>query len=253
GLVREVLDETLRKRILEYLSQCGKDSKPADETVVEIAKRLSGNKAGPTFLDYRQLSRVIPAIKEIVITGTYTEEFSTDAQGKKGRVKDGNQEGQLYVFDADSEPDMEVAVAVHASASFPFAFKPVDIKLSSGLTVRYIDGGVMNNTPTSSSIGNERKVDPVPDSRGMTFVFEDSAGTSSGLLEGKVTPAQGFKARVIDWFVGSNNNAAEYAKNRDMADRPEEIVVVPLKITLPPAKNGGKAQEIDMRDGTLNF
>jgi predicted acylesterase/phospholipase RssA len=253
NLVRDVLDETLRKRMVEYMEQCGKDSKAPDEYVVKIAKRLSGNKAGPTFLDYRLLSKAIPAIKEIVITGTYTEEFTTDDKGKKSSMKEGNQEGQLYVFDADSEPEMEVAVAVHASASFPFAFKPVDIKLSSGLTVRFIDGGVMNNTPTSSSIGNERKLEAVPESRAMTFVFEDSDGTTGGLLKGKVTPAQGFKAKVIDWFVGSNNNAAEYAKNRDMADRPEEIVVVPLKIALPPKKKGGKAQQVDMRDGTLNF
>jgi hypothetical protein len=175
-LVRDVLDQTLRKRIVEYMEQCGKDSKAPDENVVKIAKRLSGNKAGPTFLDYRQLSKVIPAIKEVVITGTYTEESIIDDKGNKSGLKDGNREGQLYVFDADSEPDMEVAVAVHASASFPLAFKPVDIKLSSGLTVRFVDGGVMNNTPTSSSIGNERKLDTVPDSRAMTFVFEDSDG-----------------------------------------------------------------------------
>jgi hypothetical protein len=53
--------------------------------------------------------------------------------------------------------------------------------------------------------------------------------------------------------VGSSNTAAEYAKNRDIADRPEEIVVVPLQITLPPKTKGGKAQQIDMRAGTLNF
>src|SRR5262249_24340042 len=124
GLVRDVLDETLRKRITEYLAQSAKDSKAPDENVVKIAKRLSGNKAGPTFLDYRLLSKAIPAIIEIVITGTYTEEFNVDDKGNKMGLKDGNREGQLYVFDADSEPDMEVAVAVHASASFPLAFKP---------------------------------------------------------------------------------------------------------------------------------
>lgn len=253
GLVRDVLDETLKKRITEYLEQCGKSGKAPDEAVVKIAKRLNDGKTGPTFLDYRQLSKVIPAIKEIVITGTYTQEFGDDDKGKKTVLKDGNKEGQLYVFDADSEPDMEVAVAVHASASFPFAFKPVDIKLSSGLTVRFIDGGVMNNTPTSSNIGNERKVDAVPDSRAMTFVFEDKEGTSGDLLKGKVSPAQGTMAKVLDWFIGSNNNAAEYAKNRDMADRPEEIVVVPLELKLPPEKKGKKAKEVDMRDGTLNF
>jgi hypothetical protein len=252
-LVRDVLDETFRKRILEYLEKCGKDGKAPDENVTKIGKRLSGNKASPTFMDYRQLSNAIPAVKEIVITGTYIEEFDTDAKGKSTKSKNGEHEGKLYVFDADSEPDMEVAVAVHASASFPFAFKPVDIKISTGQTVRFIDGGVMNNTPTSSSLGRERKIDPVPESRSMTFVFEDSGGTSDGLLQGLVTPAQGWKARLLDWVVGSKNNAAEYAKNRDMADRPEEIVVVPLQITLPPKTKGDKARKVDMRDGTLNF
>jgi hypothetical protein len=38
-----------------------------------------------------------------------------------------------------------------------------------------------------------------------------------------------------------------------MADHPEDIVVVPLKIELPPAKKGGKTEHIDMRSGTLNF
>ena len=253
NIVRDVLDETLRKRMLEYMEQCGKDGKQPDATVMAIAKRLSGNKAGPTFMDFRQLSKVIPAVKEVVITGTYTEEFSSDDKGKKTKLKDGNDQGQLYIFDADSEPDMEVAVAVHASASFPAAFKPVDIKLSSGLTVRFIDGGVMNNTPTSSSIGNERKLDPVPEGRGMTFVFEDKDGTSKGLLDGKVAPSQGFGAMAVDWFVGSPHSGAEYAKNRDVADRPEEIVVVPLQLTLPPKKPGEKPQKFDMRDGTLEF
>jgi predicted acylesterase/phospholipase RssA len=253
NLVRDVLGQTFRARILEYIQQCGKDGKAPDDTVVNIAKRLNSGKTGPTFMDYRQVSRVIPAVKEIVISGTYTTEFTTDGKGNKTALKDSNQEGQLYVFDADSEPDLEVAVAVHASASFPAAFKPVDITLSSGLTVRFIDGGVMNNTPTSSSIGNERQLDPVPTRRSMTFVFEDSDGVSGGLLKGKVTPAQGYAARLIDWFVHSNNSGAEYAKNRDMADHPGDIVVVPLKIDLPPIKKGGKTEHIDMRSGTLNF
>ncbi|HSU07422.1 MAG TPA: patatin-like phospholipase family protein [Acetobacteraceae bacterium] len=269
-VVRDVLDETLRKRIMEYVEQCGDAGKAPDKTVTGIAKDLSGNKAGPTFLNYRQLSKVIPAIKEIVITGTYTTEFETeddeetDGKGKQGagnekkklkKVKDGNELAQLYVFDADSEPDMQVAIAVHASASFPGAFKPVDIALSTGMTVRFIDGGVMNNTPTSSSIGNERKLDPMPDRRGMTFVFEDE-DTSAGLLKGKVTPKQGKMAQIMDWVVGADNAAAEYAKNRDMTDRPEEIVVVPLQLTLPPKKGGKKEQHFDMRgmmSGTLNF
>jgi exoenzyme U len=254
-----VLDETLRKRMSEYMVDCGKAGKAPDPVVVKIAERLSSNKAGPTFGEFRALSKVIPSIKEVVMTGTYTTEFETETKGKKEtrkKLEGGNTEGQLYVFDADSEPDMEVAVAVHASASFPVAFKPVDIKLSSGLTVRFIDGGVMNNTPTSSSIGNERDIDPMPQQRGVTFVFDDEGGEAEKMLKGKVNPAQGFGARVADWFLGSNNAAGEYAKNKSAADRPQEIVVVPLQIELPPDKPGGKGKKYDMRGtggGTLNF
>ncbi len=280
GIVRDVLDETLRKRMTEYLHECGVGGKAPDADVVRIAKKLSSNKAGPTFGDFRALARVIPSIKEVVMTGTYTTEFSDQKQdfeaqkkdeekraadkkaGKKEaprkakEVKGGNDDGQLYVFDADSEPDLEVAVAVHASASFPGAFKPVDIKLASGLTVRFIDGGVMNNTPTASSIGNERDLDPMPQQRGVTFVFDDESGDAANLLKGKVNPGQGLGARIADWFVGSKNAGAEYAKNKSAADKPGEIVVVPLQIELPPKKAGGKGKMYDMRGtgkGTLNF
>jgi predicted acylesterase/phospholipase RssA len=196
----------------------------------------------------RKLSCVIPAIKEVVMTGTYVEEFTENDKGKKKKLKGGNEEGQLYVFDADSEPDLEVAVAVHASASFPGAFKPVDIQLASGLTVRFIDGGVMNNTPTSSSLANERELDALPQQRGISYVFEDE-GTAEGLKKGRVDPAVGLGTRLKDWFVGSDNAAGEYAKNKALAERPEEVVVVPLTIDLP-------GLQVDMRgtfSGTLNF
>ena len=280
GLVRDVLDETLRKRMTEYLAECGKSGKAPDPEVERIARKLSSNKAGPTFGDFRALSKAIPAIKEVVMTGTYTTELSTEKQDFEAQQKDeaeraadkkagkkekprkakqlegGNDQGQLYVFDADSEPDLEVAVAVHASASFPGAFKPIDIRLASGLTVRFIDGGVMNNTPTSSSIGNERELDPMPQGRGVTFVFDDESGDAANMLKGRVSPAQGMLARIMDWAVGSNTAGAEYAKNKSAAAKPGEIVVVPLQIEMPPEKPGGKGKKHDLRGtlgGTLNF
>jgi exoenzyme U len=252
-IVKDVLDDTMRTRIEEYMKDARKKGGAPDQTVVDAAKRMGEKKTGPTFMDLRIVSKVIPAVKEVVITGTYTTEFEEDDKGRKKKLKEGNDQGQLYVFDADSEPDLPVSVAVHASASFPIAFKPVDIKLSSGLTVRFIDGGVMNNTPTTSSIGNERNLDPMPEGRGMTFVFDDKEGTAGQLTKGMVQPGQGFGAKVADWITGSNHSAGEYAKNRDMTDRPEEIVVVPLQVTLPLKKPGGKGKKIDMRDGTLNF
>lgn len=260
-IVGDVLDETLRKRIHEYTMQCERSGSKPHADVEAVATDLA--KRGPTFGDLRKLSKHIPAVKEVVITGTYLKEVGTIDEDSQEGFKNQNDSGQLYVFDADSEPDMQVAVAVHASASFPAAFKPVDIQLASGLVVRFIDGGVMNNTPTSSSLGRERQLDPVPEGRGMTFVFEDAEGTSKGLLEGRVKPNQGRKAGLVDWFVGSEHNAAEYSKNRDMTDRPEEIVEVPLTIEpkkmkwyqrqkLKPWKRK-EDPDADMRGGTLNF
>ena len=184
-VVRDVLDETLRKRMLEYMEKCGKGRQAAGPGR-RRHRQTPDRRQERT--DLRRIAHAFqgrfPQIKEVVITGTYTKEFTKDDKGKLKELKGGNDRGQLYVFDADSEPDMEVAVAVHASASFPAAFKPVDITLSSGLTVRFIDGGVMNNTPTTSSIGNERALDPMPDQRGMTFVFEDKEGVSEQIAEG---------------------------------------------------------------------
>lgn len=260
-VVGKVLDDTLRKRIHEYTMQCEKAGAKPDEGVAEVAEALT--KRGPTFMDLRKLSRAIPAVKEVVITGTYTTELGTVDKASQQDFENQNETGQLYVFDADSEPDLQVAVAVHASASFPAAFKPVDITLAIGLTVRFIDGGVMNNTPTSSSLGRERELDPIPEGRGMTFVFEDQGGTSKDLLKGTVAPTQGLTARLQDWFVGSENAGAEYAKNRVVSDRPEEIVEVPLTIE-PKQMKWYQRQKLrpwkrkvdpdaDMRGGTLNF
>jgi exoenzyme U len=265
-VVRGALGATLTKRIEEYQAKAGAS---ADPVVQQVLEEITSAKDGPTFLHLRKLSSAIPAIKEVVITGTYTEEFDEEAKpGKNGKPgnaklkerKGGDGHGQLYVFDADSDPNLAIAKAVHASASFPGAFKPVDLFVEKlGYVVRFIDGGAMNNTPTSSSIGNERNLDPVPDQRGMTFVFQDEA--SPALKKGLVKPGTGLGAQIIDKVLNSENSAAEYAKNRDAADRPEDIVVVPMIIQLPPRKPGakgkdGKSQIVDMSgllDGTLKF
>lgn len=253
GVVCDGMNLTLGKRIGEFKASCEKNRQPLPPVIADMLPRLAGA-PGPTFMDLRILSQHIPAVKEVVISGTYTSEL--DEVGGSA-VADGNRSGLLYVFSADSEPDMPVAVAVHASASLPFAFRPLDLKLASGLTVRFIDGGVANNTPTSSSLGNKRELDGMPQERGMVFVFEDAEddekkNVSRNLLKGTVTPPQGRLARVIDYMVGSSYMAAEYAKDRDMSDRPEDIVVVPLKITRPKTSRKG-VKTIDMRGGTIEF
>jgi exoenzyme U len=251
-LLSHVLDATLNTRVSDYDEQCKKDNKQPDPQVFRILKDMG--KDGPTFDDLRVLSKIIPQVKEAVITGTYTTEFETetvdDQEVKGDKLKDGNDRGQLYIFSADTEPKMPVSKAVHASASFPFAFKPVELKLSSGLTVRFIDGGAMNNTPTTKSIGAERELDPMPEGRGMTFVFQGGEKKDQNLLEGVTKPKQGKMVRFKDWVIGASNGAAEYGKNSNLVLRPEEIVIVPTKVEVPKSK-GQKKRTV--KSSTLGF
>ena len=50
------------------------------------------------------------------MSGTYKEEIDPSTHKP---IKNNKDVAQLYIFSADTEPDMEVAKAVHASASFP--------------------------------------------------------------------------------------------------------------------------------------
>jgi len=182
------------------------------------------------------------------MSGTYKEEIDPSTHKP---IKNNKDVAQLYIFDANNEPDMEVAKAVHASASFPGAFKPVDLMISAGIMVRFIDGGVLNNAPTTESIGAERDLDPMPTKSSMTFVFEDEDGKAQQMLKGDAAPAHGLGAKIKDWIVGADNAAADHATARGLADRADQIVVVPLKFTMPQTSIGKKAKELDMR-GTMN-
>jgi len=66
--------------------------------------------------------------------------------------------------------------------------------------------------------------------------------------------------KIIDKVVGAKNTAGEYEQNRGLADKPEDIVVVPLKYQLPPTKlrkflhMKGKEKDFSgLGSGTLNF
>lgn len=247
SLVRKQMTRSVAKRIVEYVQAQAVAGKPPDPTVLAIAKKLADGKKGPTFGDLRALSKVIPAIKEVAISGSFMSEVDPET----GKPRKGSEQSQLVIFNADTEPDLEVALAVHASAALPPVFKPVDIPLSSGITARFQDGGVLNNAPTPESIGAERDLDPIPGKRGMTFVFEDEA--SQEILDGKAVPR---RSKITDWLTGAEHSAGEYAKNRGLADRPEDVVMLPLTFTVPPAKKGGKEGKKDFSgflSGTVNF
>jgi hypothetical protein len=246
-VVRKELSRSVSKRILEYVQAQGAAGAAPDPHVLDIARRLADGKTGVTFRDLRDLSKVIPQIKEVAISGSYMSEVDP----KTGKSVKGSDKSQLVIFNADTEPDLEVALAVHASASLPPVFKPVDIPLANGTTGRFQDGGVLNNAPTLDSIGAERQLDPMPDSGSMTFIFEDES--SRDVMKGQATPK---RSRVADWLTGAENSASDYAKNRALADRPQDVVMLPLTFTVPPKNEGDDPEEKDFTgffSGTVKF
>lgn len=245
GLMRAKLDDTLRKRITEYLEQTSQAGGQPDPGVLALLSRLSSNAAGPTFGDLRQLAKTIPTVKELSVSATYMCEL--DSKGEPVA----QDKPQLVMFTASTEPALEVAIAVQASAALPPVFKPVDIKLSSGITARFQDGGVLNNVPSADSVGAKRDLDPMPESGSINFVFESEATREA--LQGKATPE---RSRLSDWISNAPNSAANYATYRGLAEKPEDIVMVPLVFSVPAKNAGDKAQTKDfsgLLSGTVNF
>lgn len=245
-LVRNAMRSALGKQVSAYAQKVQKSGKPLDDATTATLERVNQHlaKAGPTFMDLRLLSKIIPDVKEVVISGTMI--------GKAGNDPAKPDAGKLYktkpesiVFSADTFPDLEVARAVHASAALPPIFMPVDIPLPSGGTGRFEDGGVLNNAPTPESTGMDPDLDPTPETGSMTFVFEDK--DSRQILKGAATPS---RSRLGDAVSGAEFSAATFAKNRGLADRKEDVVMVPLKFMTTSGKNKDYSGDFS---GTANF
>ena len=245
-LVRNSMRSSIGKQISAYAQGVQKSGTKLDEATLKTLETVNEHlsKAGPTFMDLRLLSKIIPDIKEVVISGTMIGSTGKPKKGEApGPVKP--KQAEPVIFSADTQPDMEVALAVHASAALPPIFKPVDIPLASGETGRFEDGGVLNNAPTPESIGEDRDVDPTPKEAGLTFVFEDD--DSQQIMQGKATPT---RSRILDKLTEGEFGAATFAKNRGLADRPEDVVMVPLKFT---TKAGKEKDFTGDFGGTANF
>ena len=222
--------------------------------IKKIREKIKDPNVGLTFKDLRTLSQAIPEIKEVEISASMVGDIIETAPngtapppGKKKDPKMSAEKPQLAMFNADTQPDMEVALAARASAALPPVFAPVEIELAQGFKGKFIDGGVLNNAPNAKSIQSERDVDPMPPTSAMTFIFEDPDGEDRDILAGKAKPVSKSSA---DKLTGAPHSAAEYARVRSLADNPEDVVVVPL--TFKNAK-GKKKDFSTLLGGTVNF
>jgi exoenzyme U len=290
-VVREEMNDAVKKQITAYLKQSGQkppsdkeldlvdledggDDAPKSpgDTIKALLKKMKGNQAGVTFGDLRVLHGFIPAIKEVEISATMVgddigEEVSPeDMNGGGGKQSDDEdapllQENkpnpvektkpQLVMFTADTQPHVEVALACQASAALPPVFKPVEIELEGGFKGKFIDGGVLNNAPSSKTVRAKREVDPIPESSGMTFIFQEEKDAQAELFEGKATPE---KPGSADKITEAPHASAEYGRKRTLADSPEDVVVVPLTFKTKGAFGRTKTEDFTgLLSGTVNF
>lgn len=242
NIVRDQMGESMRKRVDAFI-KAGAGT-PEQNTAAQAVADKTSRGGGVTFGDLRTLSAFVPGIKEVNIAGT----MMGDDSATPGRIEKGKP--QLAMFNADTEPDLDVARAVHASAALPPVFEPVNIRLASGVTAQFEDGGVMNNAPTSDMVGTKRSLDPVPTAGEMTFIFEDE--DSRAVMDGKPLPK---KNSINDFFSQAPNSESDYAKNRALADKPEDLVMVPLTFTMPgkKGKKGKKKDFTSLMGGTVNM
>lgn len=135
--LEDLIGSETRKSLLARIAETSRESRPAE--VMKIADRLSAGK-GPTFRDIDVLSRHIPAVKQLNITGT--------------GMFDGRP--QLVVFNASTTPDMDIARAAHISGSLPGLFKSPKEQdhafQEHAEQTAFQDGGLLVNTPSSAVI-----------------------------------------------------------------------------------------------------
>jgi len=161
-----------------------------------------------TFMDLQVLSRHIPTIKELNITGTGTFE---------GR-------SQLVVFNASLTPDMDIARAAHISAALPVVFKaPVEQGHGfqvDGQSTSFQDGGLMLNTPVDGLYQRQFPGSPLERTEQLILRFETIPLQSRGSYGGVVAGG----ALGVDFSANEQLNQARLKKNYS-----NQTVVMPLK------------------------
>lgn len=205
--LEELLRNESRQSILTHIAATPRATRP--NAVMKIADRLSAGGA-PTFRDLEVLSRHIPAIKPLNITGT--------------GMFDGRP--QLVAFNASLTPDMDIARAAHISASLPVLFKrPTEQGHAFQETAEataFQDGGLLLNTPAPGVIERSFAESPLSQHESLIVKFE---------AEDAATPKKsgGFFSGLVDKVTGASHTSAEAYQDERLKAFAEQTVVLPLK------------------------
>lgn len=197
----------------------------AEQPAVRAIAQKLGAGGVVTFRDLTVLSRYIPQIKELSMTGTAMYE---------GRP-------QLVVFNADLTPDMDIARAAHISGSFPLVFQKVAETAhpfqEQGEVTLFQDGGVMLNVPVPEMINRQFSNSPLRQADNLILKFPEDPVAQKGPGRGAINVTEG--------IVGAPLGAQAALQDRGLAAFEDQTVVVPLK-----TESGDYS---GMLGGTLNF
>lgn len=212
-----------RQSILGHIAQTPRETRPAE--LIDMADKLSAGGA-PTFGDLEVLSRHIPAIKQLNITGT----------GMFGGRP------QLVVFNASLTPQMDIARAAHISGALPVVFKnPVEQGhgfQASAETTAFKDGGLLLNTPAPGVVERLFPDSPLNKSESLIVKFETGI-TYAPMRSGS------FFSRVADRITGVEHSAADAFQDKKLEAFADQVVTLPLKTE--------KGDFRGLLTGTVNF
>ena len=220
--LEEMMRNESRKSILAHIAETPRATRPAE--VMKIADRLSAGGA-PTFRDLEVLSRHIPAIKQLNITGT--------------GMFDGRP--QLVVFNASLTPDMDIARAARISGALPGLFKSPEEQghgfQEAAEVTAFQDGGLLANTPAPGVVGSAPSQSPLsqPESLVVKFESEATAPNESG----------GFISSIVDRVTGTPHTAAGAYQAERLKAYANQTVTLPL--------NTAKGDFRGLFNGTVNF
>ncbi|NVZ51536.1 patatin-like phospholipase family protein [Pseudomonas sp. B6002] len=220
--LEEMMRSESRKSILVHIAEMPRAARPAE--VMKIADRLSAG-GTPTIRDLEELSRHIPAIKQLNITGT--------------GMFDGRP--QLVVFNANLTPDMDIARAARISGSLPVVFKSPQEQghgfQETAEVTAFQDGGLLANTPAPGVVGSSLSLGPLskPESLVVKFESEEAAPKKSG----------GFISHIVDKVTGTPHAAAGAYQTERLKAYSDQTVTLPL--------HTDKGDFRGLLNGTVNF
>ncbi|EJK98794.1 type III secretion system effector protein ExoU [Pseudomonas fluorescens Q2-87] len=204
------LEELIRKESCAALLQCcEKHPTPLSTEAQKAVANVEINQH-VTFADLAALSKDIPQIKTLEITGTAMFEEGT----------------QSVFFNANLTPNMDIAVAARISASLPVVFSKPTLQgqpfQPMGTTTAFADGGILNNTPVPAIYNPTASTSPIPNGEHLILVFDTEKS-------GQETQRGTGMSALIDRLLKAPHTASSVWNAEQLKRFDEHTVVVPLK------------------------